>query len=339
MTTTRSRRTIALAAALVGLTTIGATVARADFGADADAGRRARAGEPISIGVLELAQVDALDVFTQAFMDDLAARMAPVEVSFDEQNANGDQSLLASIARQFASSDHDAFAVVGTPAVVALAQQETERPIFAIAMGDPVGAGIAETLDRPGGNVTGSYAYADPFVLTEQILEIQPGVTEIGTLYDPSNQNITRWIDDLRAATGGHGVELVEATVSGTGDVATASRSLLGRVHAVLIGPDPAVTAGLDAIGAAAIGDETPLYVVAGDAAIAGVLASFGADLASLGTAAADVAAQVLDGADPATTPFAAPDVELEITFNESTIDALDFPIPDEILAAANLVG
>jgi putative ABC transport system substrate-binding protein len=329
VTINRSRRKTAVAAALVGLTTItaSATAARAD------------SDESISIGVLELAQVEALDVFMQAFMDDLSEQMAPIEVTFDVQNANGDQSLLASIARDFASSDHDAFAVVGTPAVVALAQQEAERPIFAVAMGDPVGAGIAETLERPGGNVTGSYAYADPFVLTEQILEIQPGVTRIGTVFDPSNQNIGRWISDLRLATDEHDVELVEATITGTGDVATASRSLLGRVHAIMIGPDPAVTAGLDAIGAAAIGDDTPLYVVAGDAAIPGVLANFGADLASLGTAAADVAVDVLNGADPAVTAFAAPNVALEITFNQATLDALDFAVPADVAEHADIVG
>ena len=197
MTITRFRRKTAVAATLVGLTSITASATAAS--ADSD--------ESISIGVLELAQVEAPDVFMQAFMEDLSEQMAPIEVTFDVQNANGDQSLLASIARDFASSDHDAFAVVGTPAVVALAQQESERPIFVVAMGDPVGAGIAETLERPGGNVTGSYAYADPFVLTEQVLEIQPGVTRIGTVFDPSNQNIGRWISDLRLATEEHDVD------------------------------------------------------------------------------------------------------------------------------------
>ena len=131
----------------------------------------------------------------------------------------------------------------------------------------------------------------------------------------------------------------MEATITGTGDVATASRSLLGRVHAIMIGPDPAVTAGLDAIGAAAIGDDTPLYVVAGDAAIPGVLANFGADLASLGTAAADVAVEVLNGAEPATTAFAAPNVALEITFNQATVDALDFAVPADVAEHADIVG
>jgi len=142
----------------------------------------ASSADSISIGIIQIAQVEALDEIVGAFEDAVTAGMAPAEVAFDVQNANGDQSLIASLARDFASSGHDAFAVIGTPAVIALAQQETERPIFALAMGDPVGAGVAGSIDEPGGNVTGSVDYVDPATLIDELVAIDPDLSSVGTI-------------------------------------------------------------------------------------------------------------------------------------------------------------
>ena len=299
----------------------------------------ANSADSISIGVIQIAQVDALDQIVGAFEDALTEGMAPVEVTFDVQNANGDQTLFASLARDFAGSDHDAFAVIGTPALIALAQLETERPIFGLAMADPIAAGVADSLADPGGNVTGSVDYAYPSALIDQLLAIHPDLSSIGTLYDPSNANLQRWVADLNVQLDERGLGLEEATVAGTADVAQASRSVLGRADVILVGPDTTVVAGLDAIAAAAIADETPLYVVGGDITIPGVLASFGPDLADLGTAAGEVAVEVLQGADPATVPFATVDVEMRTQFNSETLDLLDIELPADVASESEIVG
>lgn len=283
-----------------------------------------------SVGVLVMVQAQLLDDLVNAFTETVEEGIGEATVTFDVQNANGDQSLITSIARDFASSDHDAFAVAGTPAVVALAAQVTDRPIFALAMGDPVGAGVAESLEEPGGNVTGSIDYVDPALLLGDLLAIHPDVGAVGTLYDPSNQNMQVWVEALRAATDDAGIGLTESTIASSAEVSQGARSLVDRAEVVLVGPDALVVAGMDAVGAAMSGAGIPLYVVGGDFTIPGVLASLGPDYVDLGVSAGEGAIQVLLGAAPAVTPFSVPDA-IEIGLNTAYGDELGVEIPDEL--------
>ena len=326
-----NHRTLLLSACGLAL----AATSAAPFAAFQPAGA---AAEPISIGVLSIAQAAVLDDVVAEFEAAVVDGVAPTEVTFDEQNANGDQSLVASIARDFAASDHDAFAVIGTPAVIAVAQQVTDRPIFALAMGDPVGAGVAESLEEPGANVTGSIDYIDPALIVDQITTIHPELTSLGTVYDPSNQNMQVFVADLKASLQDTDIELVEATIAGTADVAQASRSLLGRAEVILIGPDAAVFAGLDAVAAAAAAESVPLYVIGGDITTPGVLGSIGPDYFELGTTAGLAAVEVLLGADPGTVPFATPD-GVELQFNGDTVEQLGLEVPAEVLEEATVTS
>jgi putative ABC transport system substrate-binding protein len=325
---------------LVRLLTAGVlAVAVAACGASGGDPSPAGSGTPDSfeVGVLQVAEAPVLDDTVAAFQRRLAEELAPATVDFDLRNAQGDQSLIASIARVFAGSDADAFAVIGTPAVIAMAQQISDRPIIAIAMGDPVGAGVADSLEAPGGNVTGSIDYVDPAIVLGELLKASPAPRRLGTVYDPSNQSMQAWVADLTAAVEAAGdLELVEATISGPGDVATAARSLDGRVDAVLLGPDPTVAGGLEAVGAAAASGAVPLYVAGGDASVDGVLASIGPDYPLVGELAAEVAATVLEGRPPGQVPFGQP-TGLMLQINQATMDTLGVSFPAEVLEEATL--
>jgi putative tryptophan/tyrosine transport system substrate-binding protein len=299
----------------------------------------ADSGTPDSfeVGVLQIAEAAVLDDTVAAFQRRLTEELAPATVNFDLKNAQGDQSLIASITRDFAGSDADAFAVLGTPAVLAMAQQITDRPIIAIAMGDPVGAGVADSLKAPGGNVTGSIDYVAPAVVLGELLKASPTPRRLGTVYDPSNQNMEEWVADLTTALEAAGdLELVEATISGPGDIATAARSLDGRVDAILLGPDATVAGGIEAVGAAAVSAAVGLYVAGGDASVDGVLASIGPDYPLVGELAAEAAATVLKGTPPGQVPFGRP-TGLMLQINQATMDTLGVSFPAEVLKEATL--
>ncbi|WP_433297246.1 ABC transporter substrate-binding protein [Pseudonocardia sp. CA-142604] len=289
------------------------------------------------IGLLQIAPAAVLDATVRSFQDELSRSMAPKPVTFDVIDAQGDQSRIASAARDLAGSADDALAVIGTPAVIALARQETHRPVIAIAMGDPVGAGVAESLDWPGGNVTGSVDYVDPAWLLNPIMTVRPAPTRLGTVYDPSNQNMVVWIDALRRAVAAHpGLQLVEATISGPADVASGARSLVGRADAVLVGPDAAVLAGLPAVGSTVGGAGVPVYVSSGGASVDGVLASIGPDYPAVGVLTGRVAATVLLGTPVGEVPFGRP-TGVQFVINKKTMDALDLSFPPAILGTATV--
>jgi len=291
----------------------------------------------LKIGVLQIASAPVLDSITTAFEKQLSARFAPQEVSFDFKNAQGDQSLVTSITRTFAESDADGFAAIGTPAVISLAQQVKDKPIFALAMGDPVGAKVAKSLTKPGGNVTGSIDFIDPAELLKPIMEINPEARRIGTIYDPSNQNMRVWVAALKNAVGAYpGTKVVESTISGAGDTASAARSLAGRVDIEMIGPDATVFSGLAVVGSSALGNKIPVYVAGGDVTVPGILASLGPDYSIVGKLGADVAYKVLSGAKAADTPFALP-ATVEIAVNRSTLKALGITLPADIAKKATI--
>ena len=300
------------------------------------AGTTASGSQSLRVGVFEIASAAILDQTVAAFEEELKAKLAPRTVSFDLKNAQGSTTLITSISRDFAESNDAAFAVIGTPAVVALAQQVKGKPIFALAIGDPVGAKVAQSLTRPGGNVTGSIDYVDPAMVLKSIMRISPAPKRIGTIYDPSNQNMQVWIKALHAAVAKYpGVSVVESTVSGVQDVPAAANSLAGRVDAELIGPDTTVFSGLSAVGTTAAKASIPVYVIGGDPTVPGIAGSIGPDYPVLGQLAADAAARVLRGTPAADVPFATPP-GIQFTANNATVAKLHLTVPAGLTATAS---
>lgn len=297
-------------------------------------------GEPYKVGVFLMVSASLLDEMMSGYQEAFLAGtgLGADEVVWEVRNAQGDASLIQSIAREFAESDMDMFAVLGTPAVLALTALETERPIIAIAMGDPVGAGVAETLDEPGGNVTGSIDYVDPALILEEIAKVSPAITRLGTVYDPANQNLQVWVADLEKAVADRDMTLQAATVASSADVSAAARSLVGRVDAVLIGPDGIVLGALPAVVEAAASDDLPLYLTGGDVSLTGILATLGPNYLELGAMAAEAATAVYKGSEPGAVPFGRPG-SIEWGVNAATMEGLGVTIPAEVLDVATVVG
>jgi putative ABC transport system substrate-binding protein len=280
------------------------------------------------VSVFEVAQADVVTQLEKAFTAELTADLGADRVKVNVVNANGDASLIQSIARNLSRSDDDLIAVIGTPAVIAMAQQDSTHPIIAIAMGDPVGSKVADSLDAPGHNVTGTIDYIDPGQLLDQLATVRPAPHRIGTLYDPSNENSQTWIAGLKKAIAGRdGLSLRETTVASAGDVQSAARSLVGRVDTILVGPDAAVASGVAALGTVAFDNRIPLYLTSGDASVHGVLATLGPDYPGLGTSAAKIGAQVLAGKKPATIPFGRPG-DLQWDVNHATVSQVRVTLP-----------
>jgi len=324
---------LAALAALVALAGCGSS---SSSQADAGTAATAPADRPLRVGLLQIAEADVLDDVVAAFERRLRAELAPRPVEVEVRNAQGDTTLVQSIARELAASDADMLAVLGTPAVIAVAKAEPRRPVIALAMGDPVGAKVARSLERPGGNVSGSVDFVDPALVLEELLKVRPAPERIGTIYDPGNQNSDVWVKALRAAAGPAGLELKEASIGGPGDIAAAARSIAGDVDAILIGPDATVFAGLAAVASAAGAERVPLYVIGGDPTVAGVFATLGPSYPELGERTGALAAEVAEGADPAATPWVRPS-GVEWGINPETLRTLDVTVPAAVLEQAGV--
>jgi putative ABC transport system substrate-binding protein len=289
---------------------------------------------PLKVGILQLSQATLLDSIVNGFKEELTKQLAPRTITFDLKNAQGDNSLIHSIAKQLSDSDADLFAVAGTPGIIALAELEKRRPIIGLAMTDPVKAKVADSLDAPGKNVTGSLGYIQPSLILDQVIQLQPTPKVFGTVYDPSNEASRIWIQDFKAALAAKpGLQLIEATIGGSGDIPVAARSLVGRADTWLMPPDTTVIAGLPGIASIALSAKAPLIVTGGDSKTAGVLASLGPDYAKLGRLAGGVAARVAKGENAATVAFARPE-GAAWAVNQQTLAALSVTLPASAMAA-----
>src|SRR5690625_4889039 len=110
--------------------------------------------DSFKIGISQLVQHPALDAASDGFKKSFED--AGVEVEWDEQNAQGEQANATSIAQTFANGDFDLVLAVATPAAQAAAQAITNVPVLFTAVTDAEEAGLVDTNDKPGGNVTGT---------------------------------------------------------------------------------------------------------------------------------------------------------------------------------------
>lgn len=303
---------------------------------DDDAGADGTSAEDgAKVAVFSVASDTLLEDLVAGFKEEFLSEtgLGADEVEWVEENAQGDPGLIQSIARNLADDESlDMIVALGTPVVMAMAENEAETPIIAVAMGDPVGAGVAESLDAPGGNVTGSIDYVDPAELLVELASIEPAPTRLGTIYDPSNQNMQVWIADLEEAVADAGIELETASIAAAADVSAAARSLEGKVDAFLIGPDAAVITALPALSEAAVDAGQGIYLVGGDPSMPGVVATLGPDYPELGRSAGAAAAEVFAGADPGDVPFGRPG-SIEWGVNATTVDQLQLTLPAEAVS------
>ncbi|MFF0223313.1 ABC transporter substrate-binding protein [Streptomyces sp. NPDC004629] len=290
-----------------------------------------------TVGIIEGAKADLIDRIDSKFQKAVAANLGDAKVKFVVKNANSNQSLITSISTDFATSGYDAYAGIGTPAILSLASQVKHKPVIAVAMGDPVGAGVAKNLDAPGGNVTGSTDFIDPSHVLSYIAKINPAIRTVGTVYDPSNQNMQIWLKRLNSAAKKSGLKVTAASISGPSAVQASASSLVGRADAIVIGPDTTVISGMAAISSTALGAKLPLYVSGSGADVKGVLASVGPDYDELGTLAGERMAKVLLGADPAKEAFALPN-QAGLTINTATAEILGITVPDAVMSQATTV-
>ena len=96
---------------------------------------------------------------------------------------------LPALAAELLALKVDVIVSSGTPSAMAARNATREIPILIMTVGDPVGSGLAATLSRPGGNVTGltsitAELYTKRLDLLRQIL---PGMRRVGFLYNPDN--------------------------------------------------------------------------------------------------------------------------------------------------------
>jgi putative ABC transport system substrate-binding protein len=212
----------------------------------------------------------------------------------------------------------------------------TDVPILFTAVTDPVAAKLVASNEAPGANVTGT---TDMNPVAEQlalIKRIKPDARTVGVIYSSGEVNSEVQVAAAREAAPGLGLELVEKTITTTGEVQQAVSSL--DVDAIYVPTDNNVVAGLSAVIAHAEAKKIPLVAGEGDSVKNGALITYGLDYAKLGYQTGEMAVKILtEGADPATMPVES-QKDLALVVNKAAAERMGVTLPDDLVAEASQV-
>jgi ABC-type uncharacterized transport system substrate-binding protein len=260
-------------------------------------------------------------------------------VRIDYRFTLGDPERTRRYAGELVAIAPDVILSVGAAATAAIQQATRTVPTVFVLLPDPVGAGVVESLARPGGNATGftPYEFGMSAKWLELLKEIAPGVTRAAVIRDASASGVGQFAGIQTASP----TLRMEVSPIGIGDAAEIERGIAAFArfpHGGLIVTGSALSAvHHDLILSLAARHKLPAVYYSRFFVRSGGLVSYGADLVDQHRRAASYIDRILKGEKPADLPVQAP-TKYELVINMKTARALGLDVPTMLLARADEV-
>lgn len=287
------------------------------------------AAEKVDIAVVQLADNDAFTEMATAFVDEMAAQgyVEGTNVAYDKLSAQGDASTLNSIATSVATGDYDLIVSIVTPATQAVVNAEPKCPVVFISVTNPVGAGIMSAMETPDKNATGTSNVIPVSEIFGLASTLTPEFKTVGLLYCSGEQNAVLTIEKTKEYLDSQNIPYVEQTVANSAEVQQAAQSLAEKSDLIYIPVDSTVQSAMPQVVEAATAAGIPVYGSDPVMVSSGALASVSVSNTQLGARSAQMAAQILQGADVASIPAEAL-TDYQYVINGATADALSVKLP-----------
>lgn len=296
------------------------------------------AEETVNIGVIQYMQHASLDEAYEGFVDGLAEAgyVDGENLKLDYQNASGEVSNSQQICDVFANSNIDIVLAIATPAAQSAVNvfQETEVPVLFTAVTDAVNAGLVESNEAPGKNVTGTL---DMPVIADQIAVIKdvlPDAEKIAILYTSSEANSELQAQEAQAAAEELGLEVVIQTSSSSNDIPQVISSVVGAVDAIYLPSDNAFASAMATVNKTAVENQIPVFCAVEAMIEEGGIATTAINYYELGKQTAAQAVRVLEG-EAASEIAVETQKECALVVNKTFAESVGVEIPAEVLEAA----
>lgn len=288
------------------------------------------------IGITQIVEHPSLDAAQEGFKK--ALEDAGLNVKYDVHNAQGDPKNNDSIAKKLVGDKVDLIFANSTPSAQSSLNATKEIPIVFTSVTDPIGAGLVETMENPGGNVTGtSDTHPDAVPNTLNFISDEMGAKTIGMIYNSGEQNSVSHIEHVKELAKGK-VEIKEATVSTTAEVKQAAENLAGKVDAFYIITDNTVVSALESVLLVGEQEDVPVFVGELDSVARGGFAAYGFDYYDIGYEAGEKAVQILkDGKKPSEIPATYPQ-NLKLQINKDAAENMGVEIKDAWKEEAEII-
>ena len=328
------RRTLLAAAASFALTKTGAAFAQP--------AAPPKGGAPVVVGWLVVQSRESSGHLLAAFRQGMAALDWKEGAQFviEERWANGQSDRLPALAAELAAK-RPALIVAGPSQAVAAAAKAAPRiPIVHATGSDPVAAGFAASLAKPGGMITGLSNLALDIATKhlELLLEAVPKARRIGFLTDATTVNRDRMRQAAERAIAHFKIEARFAEVAHAGEIEPALARLAKEgAQALVVFPSPLFANERRLISSLALARRWAMIGSSLDFAEAGALLTYAANAETNYRRAAWYVDRILKGAKPGDLPIEQP-MTIELVINGKTAKALGIKLPQSLLIRAERV-
>src|SRR6185312_14178133 len=254
----------------------------------------------------------------------------------DFREASGHFGVLPALVDELIALRPDLIIAEATPAVAAAQKATTTIPVIMAPASDPIGSGFVKSFTHPGGNITGvANMFGDSTTKTLDIIRsFFPDAKKIGVLIsnNPSHPPLLELA--LRAAAT-LGISASGFVAKNPEDLENAFAEMKAAgCEAVYVLADPP----RPALPAIALKDHLPtIFQVSSYVTMYDGLMSYGPNIRSFFTMAADYAVRIMKGADPKELPVEQP-TTFEFIINLRTARAMGIKIPEQVLLMADQV-
>jgi putative ABC transport system substrate-binding protein len=299
-------------------------------------------GKPV-IGFLGTASANGYDAFLASFREGLktAGFVEGRDAMIEYRWAEGHIDRLPSLAADLVSRRVAVIVASGGDAPGIAAKQATDQiPIVFMSGGEPVKAGLVESLNRPGGNITGVNFIVSELIpkRLELLHELAPKAATVGALVNPSYPDVELQRRELREAAAAKALQVRIASAGTEEDFDPAIVSLKRQGSDMLfIANDPFFLGYRDLIVRLAARYMLPASFQGREFVEAGGLLSYGPDLVEVYRLGGSYVGKILNGAKPADLPVQLP-TKFDFAINLKTAKALGLSIPQTLLATADEV-
>jgi putative tryptophan/tyrosine transport system substrate-binding protein len=247
---------------------------------------------------------------------------------------------IPTLAAELVALAPDLIVAAGPQAALALKSATATIPIVFVAVFDPVGLGLVQSLSRPGGNITGLATSAGVAVAKqiEILRELVPSASKIAILANPGNPMHRLTLAEEVPSTArnlGVALPIVDATTAEELDSAFASAAAQ-HADAMIVFGDPLTVVQAPRVIALAAKHHLPAIHLSRQFANGGLIV-YGPDIADLFRRAAGYVDKILKGAKPSDLPVEQP-TKLQLVINMKTAKALGLTVPPSLLVRADEV-
>jgi len=291
----------------------------------------------IKVGIVQIIEHPALDAARDGFIAKMKANGFEENktVVYDLQSAQGNMDTAIQIAKKFAGDKVDLILAIGTPAVQAAAQTTTDIPILFTAVTDPVTAGLVTSMDKPGGNVSGT---TDMNPIEEQlslIKKLKADAKNVGVIYNSGEVNSKVQVDKAKEVAGKLGLTIIEAAITNPTEVKQAAESMVGKVDSFYVPTDNMVVSSISAVVSVAEAQKIPVVAGEENSVKSGAITTFGIDYSLLGAQTGDMAANILKGESKVGDMPVESQKEMKLVINKKAAEKMGITLPKDLIDQA----